>query len=257
MANPQSLNLYAYALNNPLRFVDPTGLYCAWDDGSSDSDPSNGGASEDDCNSQGGHWTDDHNPCDDVTDGSACVATFDWNKPATDDAYYDQDLLNSGSGDVIFTPSQPPSVNGLTYSSCMLMSPGGNYTVGSNAIPSFQPAMAADLTVAFQSLNAQGITPMITSGFRTGADQERAAAQARAAGRPAAPIGHSPHQVGLAADMNSRVPAATFDATKNALTGQGLTWGGNFRKPDDVHFQLPAAGTPTSSAAVSRCGSGG
>jgi RHS repeat-associated protein len=30
--NPQSLNLYAYAWNNPLRFTDPTGMVVSWED---------------------------------------------------------------------------------------------------------------------------------------------------------------------------------------------------------------------------------
>jgi RHS repeat-associated protein len=57
-SNPQTWNRYAYALNNPLRYTDPLGLYCQWDDGTRDDEESDGGAGFGDCENQGGTWID-------------------------------------------------------------------------------------------------------------------------------------------------------------------------------------------------------
>ena len=58
LGNPQSLNRYVYSLNNPLGFIDPSGLLaaCEWDDGTWDDEPGDGGATQSECKGQGGTW---------------------------------------------------------------------------------------------------------------------------------------------------------------------------------------------------------
>jgi len=56
--NPQSLNLYSYVLNNPLKFTDPSGMACVWDDGSFDSEDDKQTGSSGQCGAAGGTWLD-------------------------------------------------------------------------------------------------------------------------------------------------------------------------------------------------------
>jgi len=56
LANPQSMNIYGYVLNNPMINTDPDGRECAWDDGSYDSNDDMGTGSADKCAAQGGTW---------------------------------------------------------------------------------------------------------------------------------------------------------------------------------------------------------
>jgi len=86
LTNPQTWNLYAYVLNNPITGKDPTGLNCVWDDGSYDAgdDPQTGNQAG--CESQGGTWN--------------AQVTGDWNpNPGAELAQQVQDIQNALDGD--------------------------------------------------------------------------------------------------------------------------------------------------------------
>jgi RHS repeat-associated protein len=55
-SNPQSMNRYVYAMNNPLSNVDPSGKECVWDDGSYDEDGDPNTGSPGQCQALGGTW---------------------------------------------------------------------------------------------------------------------------------------------------------------------------------------------------------
>ena len=81
--NPQSLNLYSYALNNPLKYTDPTGMYCDYSD---HNDPSSGfdssqfdyNSNSGECGQNGGSWVNDaytHNGMDDLNRPQEAVSS--------------------------------------------------------------------------------------------------------------------------------------------------------------------------------------
>jgi|GEM_PF-3467967 len=93
--DPQSLNLYSYVLNNPLKFVDPTGMACVWDDGSFDSEDDKQTGNAGSCKGAGGTWL-DKGATGSLSGGQ------DWSNKAdsyiADAANFSSATVNAGSG---------------------------------------------------------------------------------------------------------------------------------------------------------------
>lgn len=83
----------------------------------------------------------------------------------------------------------------------------------------------------------QGVDVQVISGFRTAEDQARAAAQARAAGRPAAAPGRSAHNYGLAVDLAAGGHSSSEDHKWLMQVWRAL--GGDFYPGDAPHFEHP------------------
>jgi RHS repeat-associated protein len=86
---PQNWNLYAYVLNNPLIYTDPSGMECVWDDGSYDASDDKVTGSAKGCSGQGGHWVDpamfesvEGNQAGSWSDQKNSQVQFDWLTPS-------------------------------------------------------------------------------------------------------------------------------------------------------------------------------
>lgn len=99
--------------------------------------------------------------------------------------------------------------------------------------PYFRPWI--DWLLDFADQN--GVTVEVISAFRTVEEQKRAAAQARAAGRPAAKPGRSAHNYGLAVDLAAGGHSSSAD--HKWLMSVWEAMGGSFYPNDAPHFEHP------------------
>lgn len=111
--NPQSLNLYSYVLNSPLKFTDPSGLECVWDDGSFDSADDKQTGSHVACSSQGGTYVD-----------PTAFSTYnagDWSDKPNSQIATDAQQLNSTTTSVNVTADNQHPPDGSQFNLDMTM----------------------------------------------------------------------------------------------------------------------------------------
>ncbi len=219
IADPQSFHRYNYTQNDPVNFVDPSGLESSWN-----------------C-----QWTDHGWDCGGV--GVVTVRT----------SWADEISADTGGppefGSIIWRGGDPLGPGGSPHpaptpsrqTNCgvnPLLVPLDSDTkialLNTNVHPLFAPDFAKAFSGVVRELNALGITPMVTSGFRTPADQTRMR-QGGSGSNPAATV--SFHQSGWAVDVNTLT--SDFSSIRRTFEKDGFSWGGNFRpKPDRPHFEM-------------------
>ena len=105
------------------------------------------------------------------------------------------------------------------------------------------PDLATFIAVALIVCELKGYRfPLLTSGYRTPQRQRELLNNWIAGNRRglvARPAERSWHMQGRAVDVSRLERTESFRIFRDAMVLMGVEWGGNFRKPDPVHFQVP------------------
>lgn len=102
------------------------------------------------------------------------------------------------------------------------------------------PQVRQRLMIALDELRRRGINYNVTSGYRSSEKQAELWRDRATNPFPVAPPGTSKHERGLAFDMTladeSQRPAANTVMEKH-----GFRWGGTFKRPDPIHYEMGGA----------------
>ena len=256
----EGLNLYAYVGNNPVDFVDPSGLNLQppwggggfgellfrWASNMWDSDGFSAEYSGSDHFAIGSGIEYSGGDYGDLLNGPPLLPGIHTTGHWGENGWVIDGFVVVGNHPEAPNSDEPGGGGGnSTNNDCndaLLVTLARDVKVkwGKNARHMFSPTFASKFSAALRELNAQGIVPKINSDFRTSADQERM--RKGASGKNPAAAGISMHQTGNAVDIDgTRTPQ--FVAIRKAMAGQGFSWGHSYG--DNPHFDLNPYGKGT------------
>ncbi len=108
---------------------------------------------------------------------------------------------------------------------------------GRAKLETLSPYFAPHVQWLLDYADSQGVNVSVLSAYRTLEDQKRAAAQAKAAGRPSAAPGRSAHNYGLAVDLMGGDHSSSEQ--HEWLMQVGRAMGFYFYPNDRPHFEHP------------------